>query len=226
MEEEEGGGGGACFWYNMGYRASVQVHTAQRHTAYSPCCLLPIALFCTHMYIHTYAAAMLCCGCCCCCCSRFASYFRSHIMLYLLHPANSCVPCKLLLLFCQSEYVLCCAYPPLFVYLPTPVIKSGGVATTMPAAGFEALFEVSALSVALTLSCIVGSRYGLRCLSGSNSSSSFSSSLSSSTSFPGVNVTGLSASLVSGFFCCFGEPRYHLHSSYYIESSISMICIS
>ncbi|CAN0355421.1 unnamed protein product [Pylaiella littoralis] len=80
--------------------------------------------------------------------------------------------------------------------------RTGG---KMTAAGFAALLEVSTLSVALTLSCIVGFRFGLRCILGSSrrSSSSFSSSPSSS-SFPVVDATGLSASLVTAFFCVYG----------------------
>lgn len=63
----------------------------------------------------------------------------------------------------------------------------------MPVAEFEALFEVAALSVALTLSCIVGSRYAVRCVrSGSP-----------------LNVSALSASLLTAFLCVYGE----LHSS-------------
>ncbi len=59
----------------------------------------------------------------------------------------------------------------------------------MPAAGFDALFEVAALSMALTLSCIVGSRYAARCVrSGSPS-----------------NVSALLASLLTAFFSVYGE---------------------
>lgn len=61
--------------------------------------------------------------------------------------------------------------------------------STMPAAGFEALFEVAALSAALTISCIVGSRYAVRCIR--------SGSL--------LNVSALVASLLTAFFSVNGE---------------------
>jgi len=56
---------------------------------------------------------------------------------------------------------------------------------------FEAFFEVAALSVALTISCIVGSRYAARCLRIGSPS----------------NVSALLASLLTAFLGVYGERQ-------------------
>lgn len=74
------------------------------------------------------------------------------------------------------------------------LLSLGGSPAMPTAAGFAALFEVAAMSVALTIACIGGCRYTARCLRSSSP----------------MHLSGLTASLLTVFFCIYGELHFRL----------------
>ena len=89
--------------------------------------------------------------------------------------------------------------PPSYYLILTEINPTSSVVesmTTTAGSGYAAFLEVAALSSGLTVSSIVGSRFALRCVrSGSQ-----------------LNLSGLAASLLSVFYCIYGESLRSLLS--------------